>query len=77
MRIPRRESSHSPDEAESYRGDYAPSAVESWRLHILEEAGYPFALAQRLAMSAAVDLHVACEIVAGGCSPEVAADILL
>lgn len=51
--------------------------VERWRLHVLEEAGYPFAVAQRLAMSFTVDLHVACEILAGGCSPEVAADILL
>lgn len=51
--------------------------VERWRLHVLSEAGYPYAVAQRLAMSFSVDLHVACEILKGGCSPETAADILL
>lgn len=50
--------------------------VERWRLHVLSEAGYPYAEAQRIAMSDA-DLHVACEILKGGCSPETAAEILL
>lgn len=52
------------------------SKVESWRLHILIEAGYPLPLAERLAVSEA-DLHVAREMVARGCAPEVAAEILL
>lgn len=51
--------------------------VERWRMHVLTDAGYPYAVAQRLAMSFTVDLHVACEILKGGCSPETAADILL
>ena len=50
--------------------------VESWRLHVLIEAGYPLPLAERLAGSA-VDLHQAVDLVALGCSPEVAAEILL
>ena len=51
--------------------------VESWRLHVLMEAGYPLPLAERLARSAA-DLHEAVELVAvRGCSPEIAAEILL
>lgn len=66
----------SPDEDE-ITIDREYSRVEKWRLHVLSEAGYPFAIAQRLAMSFSVDLHVACEILKGGCSPEVAADILL
>ncbi len=32
------------------------SKVESWRLHVLIEAGYPLAIAERLAGSEA-DLH--------------------
>ena len=49
--------------------------VESWRLHVLMEAGYP--LAERLAQSSA-DLHLAVELVGRrGCAPETAADILL
>jgi hypothetical protein len=52
------------------------SKVESWRLHILIEAGYPLPLAERLAVSDA-DLHTACEIVDRGCAPETAAEILL
>ena len=42
------------------------SKVESWRLHILIEAGYPLSLAERLAVSEA-DLHVACEMLGRGC----------
>jgi len=52
------------------------SKVESWRLHILMESGYPLTLAERLAVSEA-DLHVACEMIARGCTPETAAEILL
>ena len=50
--------------------------VQSWRLHVLIEAGYPLPLAERLAGSEA-DLHRAVELVASGCSPETAAQILL
>jgi hypothetical protein len=52
------------------------SKVESWRLHVLIEAGYPLALAERVAVSEA-DLHVAVELVANGCAHETAAEILL
>jgi hypothetical protein len=52
------------------------SKVESWRLHILIEAGYPLPLAERLAVSEA-DLHIACEMLVRGCTPETAAEILL
>jgi hypothetical protein len=50
--------------------------VESWRLHVLVEAGYPLELAERLAHSAA-DLHRAVELVRAGCTYEIAAEILL
>jgi hypothetical protein len=53
-----------------------PSRVESWRLHILLEAGYPVHLAERLAGSE-VDLHDAVELVRKGCDPVTAAEILL
>ncbi|MBA2643617.1 MAG: hypothetical protein H0U82_11935 [Actinobacteria bacterium] len=53
-----------------------PGKVESWRLHILLEAGYPVHLAERLAVSE-VDLHDACEIVKRGCDHTTAAEILL
>ena len=52
------------------------SKVESWRLHVLIEAGYPLGLAERLAASEA-DLHRAVELVVQGCSPQTAAEILL
>jgi hypothetical protein len=52
------------------------SKVESWRLHILIEHGYPLPLAERLAVSEA-DLHQACEMLGRGCTPETAAEILL
>jgi hypothetical protein len=52
------------------------SKVESWRLHVLIEAGYPLPLAERLAGSEA-DLHRAVDLVAAGCAPTVAAEILI
>jgi hypothetical protein len=52
------------------------SKVESWRLHVLIEAGYPLPVAERLAASEA-DLHVAVELVDNGCAPGTAAEILL
>ncbi|MDQ5819928.1 MAG: hypothetical protein M3540_00610 [Actinomycetota bacterium] len=52
------------------------SKVESWRLHVLIEAGYPLHLAERLAASEA-DLHRAVEIVSSGCGHTTAAEILL
>ena len=50
--------------------------VESWRLHVLIEAGYPLPLAEKLAASEA-DLHVCVDLVRQGCNPVVAAEILL
>jgi hypothetical protein len=51
--------------------------VESWRLHVLIEAGYPLPLAERIAQSGA-DLHDAVTLVTRrGCDPDVAARILL
>jgi hypothetical protein len=50
--------------------------VESWRLHVLIEAGYPLLLAEKVAHSEA-DLHLAVELVHVGCQPELAAEILI
>ena len=50
--------------------------VESWRLHVLIEAGYPAPLAEKVAQSDA-DLHQAVELVIAGCRFETAAEILL
>jgi hypothetical protein len=52
------------------------SKVESWRLHVLLDAGYPLPLAERIAHSEA-DLHRAVELVLAGCRHETAAEILL
>ena len=59
---------------ETYGSEQAK--VESWRLHVLIEAGYPLPLAERLAASEA-DLHRAVELLAVGCAPETAAEILI
>lgn len=50
--------------------------VESWRLHVLIEAGFPLLLAERVAASEA-DLHAAVDLVHAGCTPETAAEILI
>jgi len=52
------------------------SKVESWRLHVLIQAGYPLPLAEKLAASEA-DLHRAVDLVSGGCDHGIAAAILL
>jgi len=52
------------------------SKVESWRLHVLMEAGYPLPLAEKIAHSEA-DLHTAVELVVSGCAHQTAAEILL
>ena len=50
--------------------------VESWRLHVLIEAGFPLPLAERLAASDA-DLHTCVELCARAATPATAAEILL
>jgi hypothetical protein len=50
--------------------------VETWRLHVLMEAGFPVPLAERVAHSNA-DLHQAVALVRAGCAPELAAEILI
>ena len=51
--------------------------VIAWRIDQLTRAGYPDLAAIALAASADVDLHVAVDLVARGCSPSLAVRILL
>lgn len=51
--------------------------IESWRLHTLLEAGYPVAIAERIASRLDVDLHRAVDLTRNGCDAEMAARILL
>jgi len=51
--------------------------VEAWRAEQLELAGYGAAGAAELAARQDVDLHVAIELIAQGCTPELALKILL
>jgi hypothetical protein len=51
--------------------------VESWRLHVLIEAGYPLPLAEKIAAALDADLHHAVALVTNGCDPRTAAEILL
>jgi len=50
--------------------------VDAWRLERLIDAGYSVELAVQLA-TAQVDLHQACDLLARGCTPELAGAILL
>ncbi len=50
--------------------------VERWRAEELERAGYSEDVAAELAMRNDVDLHRAIELIARGCTPELAAEIL-
>ena len=51
--------------------------VERWRAEALERAGYASDEARELAARLDVDLHEAIDLVERGCSPELAARILL
>jgi hypothetical protein len=63
-------------ETETVERQSERAKVESWRLHVLIEAGYPLPLAERIAASEA-DLHRAVELLYQGCEPQTAAEILL
>jgi hypothetical protein len=51
--------------------------VERWRAQELERAGYPPHAALELAARTDVDLHLAAELLAKGCSKDLALQILL
>jgi hypothetical protein len=51
--------------------------IERWRAEELERAGYPPSDAVELAARHDVDLHRATELLAAGCSPDLALRILL
>ena len=51
--------------------------IEQWRAEELERAGYRRRDAARLAGRHDVDLHLAVDLVASGCSPDLALQILL
>lgn len=51
--------------------------VETWRVFVLREAGYPSDLAEVLAPRTDIDLHRACDLLSAGCSVKTAMRILL
>jgi hypothetical protein len=51
--------------------------VEAWRAEQLEMAGYGAQAAAELAMRQDVDLHIAIDLLASGCQPDLALQILL
>ena len=51
--------------------------VEAWRAEQLEMAGYGAQTATEIAMRPDIDLHLAIDLLASGCSAELAAQILL
>jgi hypothetical protein len=51
--------------------------IERWRAGELERAGFDVSLARKLAARFDVDLHLAVDLIANGCPPELAARILL
>jgi hypothetical protein len=51
--------------------------IERWRYEALLRAGYEPSAARRIAERQDVDLHHAVELLERGCSPELAAAILL
>jgi hypothetical protein len=60
----------SPNEREDVQ-----QQVVAWRLHVLVDAGYPLRNAEAIARGDA-DLHFAVELLARGCTPELAERIL-
>ena len=56
--------------------DWIDAEVESWRLTVLLDAGYPPELAELIAESKC-DLHAAVDLLERGCPPPLAARIIL
>jgi hypothetical protein len=63
--------------ADLIQGETETERVESWRAQELERAGYSRRDSAQLAQRFDVDLHFAVELVARGCSHELAMRILL
>ena len=57
--------------------DTEQERIEQWRAEELERAGYSVRDARRIAARADIDLHLAVDLIAGGCSHELALAILL
>ena len=57
--------------------DTEAERIARWRLQELQRAGYDRAAAAELASRADVDLHQAIDLLAKGCPPELALEILL
>jgi hypothetical protein len=51
--------------------------IERWRAEALERAGYEPRMAAELATRLDIDLHLATDLLAAGCSQELAVQILL
>jgi hypothetical protein len=51
--------------------------IERWRAEALERAGYEPRIAAELATRLDIDLHLATDLLAAGCSQELAVQILL
>ena len=51
--------------------------IERWRSEALERAGYEPRIAAELASRLDIDLHLATDLLAAGCSQELAVQILL
>jgi hypothetical protein len=51
--------------------------IERWRAEELERAGYEPTSAAKIAVRSDIDLHVAVDLLARGCPPELALEILL
>jgi hypothetical protein len=51
--------------------------IERWRAEALERAGYEPRIAAELASRLDIDLHLATDLLAAGCSQELAMQILL
>jgi hypothetical protein len=51
--------------------------IERWRAEALERAGYEPRMAAELASRLDIDLHLATDLLAAGCSQELAVQILL
>lgn len=54
-----------------------PTDIYCWRMEQLVGAGYSAVVADVLATHAAVDLHLACDLLSRGCSERLAYSILL
>jgi hypothetical protein len=68
---------HATQPDPEWAADYHLEPSIEWRRDTLLRTGYPYLDALQIAFDPTIDLHRACDLIAAGCEPHLAAHILI